>query len=345
MNEPRRILIFELNWLGDILFSFPFIRAVRKAFPEAYIACTVVPRYVDLLVNNPWINDVHALSDDNSIVSLGGKIAFVGMIRKERYDTCFLLKPSRTKAVMAALAGINERIGFGGKDAPLTKAVEMPTDHVHRADQILALAGVVGVTNADGSYEYSVSEEDTERAEAVLHNVGGGLRRMVAINPGGNWEVKKWPAENFIEFSKKLLVRFNDVEVMVTGAQKDIALANRIVKEVADKRCYSAAGKTGLNELAVLFKKCELAVSADSGPLHLASAIGITTIGLFCPTSPKITGPRGRGKNMVIVGETTCKVPCYNEKCPACMEGMRAISPDMVLDAAAQGLSKEPYEG
>jgi lipopolysaccharide heptosyltransferase II len=344
MSDPKRILIFELNWLGDILFSFPLIRAIRKAFPEAYIACTVVPRYVDLLVNNPWINDVHALSDNNSIASLGAKLAFVGMIRKERYDTCFLLKPSRTKAVMAALAGIHERIGFGGKDAPLTKAVEMPINHVHRADQLLALAGVVGVTSADGSYEYFVSEEDVERAETVLHNAGGGLRRMVAINPGGNWEVKKWPAGNFTEFSKKLLARFSDVEVMVTGAQKDVALANRIVKEVADKRCYSVAGKTGLNELAALFRKCELAISADSGPLHLASAIGTATIGLFCPTSPEITGPRGRGENMVIIGETTCKVPCYNKRCPVCMQGMKDISPDTVLDAAVRVLSGGSYE-
>ena len=87
MSEPKRILVFELNWLGDILFSFPFLRAVRSAFPEAYIACVVVPRYADLLINNPWINDVHALSDNNSITSIGEKIAFVHMIRKEKYDT------------------------------------------------------------------------------------------------------------------------------------------------------------------------------------------------------------------------------------------------------------------
>ncbi|MGB2601063.1 MAG: lipopolysaccharide heptosyltransferase II [Candidatus Omnitrophota bacterium] len=338
IKEPKRILVFELNWLGDILFSFPLLRALRKAYPEAYIACTVVPRYVDLLVNNPWINDVHALSDTNSLSSLGEKLAFIGMIRKERYDMCFLLKSSRTKAVMAALAGIRERIGFTGKDASLTNLVEMPMGHIHRADQILALAGAVGVTNADGTYEYFVSDEDTERAEAVLHEVGGGLRRMIALNPGGNWAAKRWPRDNYIQLGKMLLDRFDDLEVMITGAKKDIDLAKEIVERVGSERCYSVAGKTGLNELAVFFKRCDLAISADSGPLHLASAVGTTTIGIFGPTSSEITGPRGRAKNIVLAKNVECKIPCYVKNCDRDHYCIISINAEEVYDAAVDVL-------
>ncbi len=325
--------------MGDILFSFPFIRAIRKTFPDTYIECVVVPRYVDLLINNPWINDVHALSDDNNLSSIPEKIAFIRMIKKEKYDTCFFLKTSRIKAVMAALSGIPERIGFAGKEAPLTKKVEIPAGRLHRADQILALAGAVGVTQADGTYEYFFSEEDEERAGTVLHEAGGGIRRMVAINPGGNWEAKRWPVRNFIKLSRGILNRFDDVEIMITGSKKDVRLAQDMVSEIRDPRCYTLAGKTGLNELAALFKKCALVVSADSGPLHLASATGVTTIGLFGPTSYKITGPRGRGENIIIHKDVGCKIPCYVRTCNKDYMCMKSIMVNEVFNAAKRVLS------
>ncbi|MEA3490106.1 MAG: glycosyltransferase family 9 protein [Candidatus Omnitrophota bacterium] len=331
--KVERVLIFELNWMGDILFSFPFLRAVRGAFPEAYITCTVVPRYVDLLIHNPWINFVHALPDDNRISSIGEKLAFIRMVKKEKYDTCFFLKPSRTKAVMAVLAGIPERVGFRGKGAPLTREVEMPRD-LHRADQILALAGVLDVTEADGSCEYFFSEEDEERANDLLRQAGGGVRRTVVLNPGGNWELKKWPSKNFIELARRILENFEDVEVMVTGGEKDVKVAREIVSEAGTDRCYTVAGMTGLNELAVLFKESTLVISADSGPLHLASATGVTTIGLYGPTSHDITGPRGRGKNIIIRKDTGCVVPCYVKNCGKGLACMNEITVDEVFGAA-----------
>jgi lipopolysaccharide heptosyltransferase II len=333
----KRILIFELNWLGDILFSFPFLRAIRKAFPDSYITCVVVPRYADLLVHNPWINFVHALSDSNKISSIREKIAFTRMIKNEKYDTCFILKPSSTKAAMAALAGIPNRIGFVGKKAPLTSVVDMPPN-VHRADQVLSLAGAVGVDKADGTYEYFFGGEDQEKADALLRDIGVGARRIVAINPGGNWEPKRWPKENFIGLVKRILNSFEDVEVIITGAGKDIELGRSKIEIVGSDRCYSVAGRTALNELAAIFKRCDLVISADSGPLHLASAVGITTIGLFGPTSPKITGPRGRGKNIVISKDVGCDMPCYVKECNKDAECMKIITIDEVFSAAEQVL-------
>ena len=339
MGKYECILIFELNWLGDILFSFPFLRAVRKACPEAYITCVVVPRYAELLIHNPWINFVHALSDDRRLSSFGEKISFVNMIRKEKYDACFFLKPSRTKAIMAAMAGIPERIGLGGKDTLLTKIADIPEGAVHRADQILALAGALGVTQADGTYEYFLGHEDTEKADDVLRMSGGGKGRIVAINPGGNWLPKRWPEENFTELVKRLLARFEDVEIMVTGASKDIEIAAGIVKTISDPRCYTVAGKTGINELAALFAESELVISADSGPLHLASATGVSVIGLFGPTSPAITGPRGRGTNVVIHKSAGCSIPCYVEECGKDYACMRDIIVDDVFQEAERILS------
>jgi lipopolysaccharide heptosyltransferase II len=339
-SGQKKILVFELNWLGDILFSFPFLRALRKRFPEAYIACVVVPRYLDLLVNNPWINDVRAFSDEHGIHTIKEKIAFIDMIRKEHYDTCFLLKPSRTKALMAALAGINRRIGFTGKSSAINYSVEFPRGEVHRADQILSLAGAVGVTKADGAYEYFLSAMDAGKCEEVLHGAGGGLRRTIVINPGGNWAAKRWPVEKYKQLVKRMISAFNDVEVVITGSRKDSGLGDEISAFVNDKRCYSIAGQTTLNELAAIFKKSELVISADSGPLHLASAIGARTIGLFGPTSYKITGPRGRQESVIIRGDCGCDIPCYVEKCEKNYVCMRNIKVDEVFSAVRTVLLK-----
>lgn len=341
MKKPERILIFELNWMGDILFSFPFIRALRKSLPEAYITCVVPPRYFSLLIHNPWVNYVHVLRDTNSFLSIGEKIAFVNMIKKEKYDTCFLLKPSKTKALMASMAGIPERIGFSGKKYSITREIDSPINDVHRADHVLALAAVLGSEKIDGTYEYFFSREDEERADAVLHKERAGARRMVAINPGGNWEAKRWPSERFVELARRLLDEFENIEIMITGAEKDLNLIKKMMGKIDSKRCYTTAGKTGLNELAALFKQCDLVISADSGPLHLASANGVTTIGLFGPTAKHITGPRGRGQNIVISKGVDCQVPCYEKECGRDYECMKGITVDEVFLTAKKILSAD----
>lgn len=335
----KKILVFELNWLGDILFSLPFLRALRKRFPEAWIACAVVPRYAELLVNNPWIDDIIALSDNNGLTGLPERISFVSRIRRDEYDTAFFLKPSRTKTAMARTAGITERIGFSGKETAITREVGAADMGSHRVDHILALASAFGVHNADCRYEYFISDADTERMETLLKKSGGGTHRIVVLNPGGNWDAKRWPAERFSELAEKLLDRFEDIEVALTGGAKDRALADGIVARANSDRCYSLAGKTGLNELAALFKKSVLVVSADSGPLHLASSSGARTIALFGPTAESVTGPRGKGKSIVIKGDPECEVPCYIDVCKKDFICMKSISADKVFEEVGEMLT------
>ena len=338
--KPQRILIFELNWLGDILFSFPLIRAIRKKFPEAFIACAVVPRYRDLLVNNPWINYVYSLSDERGACTIKEKIVFTAMLKREGYDTCFFLKPSKTKAMMATFAGIKTRIGFDGKKTAINCLVDSPNGEVHRADHILSLAKAVGINESDGRYEYFINEDDVMKVKEVLCEAGGGKFRTVVINPGGNWDAKRWPVPKYKDLAKRIVSTFNDVEVIVSGSKKDIVLAADIVSFVDDKRCYSIAGKTRLNELAAIFAKCSLMISADSGPLHLASANNAPTVGLFGPTSPEMTGTRGKKESVIIWKDCGCEIPCYVESCEKDYVCMHGISVDEVFNAAKKVLGE-----
>ncbi|MDD4012616.1 MAG: lipopolysaccharide heptosyltransferase II [Candidatus Omnitrophica bacterium] len=339
-KQPEKILIFELNWLGDILFSFPLLKALRWSFPEAYISCAVVPRYADLLANNPWISDIHILSDDNGLCSIGEKMAFTRLIAGEKYDTCILLKPSSSKASIAALAGIPRRIGFSGKRSNLTTEVEPPSGIVHRADQLLALGGALGIHFADGTYEYFVNEEYEEKASALLHRMARGGGRLVVFNTGGNWGPKRWPPEYFIRLAGMLLERFSDIEIVLPGAAKDLKTAQSIIAETGQMRCYTVAGRTDLGELAALFKLSSLVVSADSGPMHLASAVGTPLVALFGPTSHALTGPRGRNVASIIQSDIKCPIPCYEKECSLGHECMRSITPERVFAEAERMLAQ-----
>ncbi len=333
-GEEKKILVFELNWLGDILFSFPFLRAIRKKLPEAYISCAVVPRYADLLINNPWINNIHILSDDHGPGEIIEKIKFVNKIKKEKYDICFLLKPSRTKALMAYLSGIKTIIGFGGKKSKVNLTVKIPASDSHRSDQILSLAGALGVKDADEKYEYFINAPDAKRSVDILRASGGGTRPSIVINPGGNWDAKRWPLDKHKRLAEKMVSSFKNVEVIIAGSEKDVGLANEIVFFVNNKRCYSIAGKTNLNELASVFRNSVLVISADSGPMHMASAVGARTIVLFGPTAVKITGPRGVRESIIIRKDCGCNIPCYTANCGMDFACMRNITVDEVFRAA-----------
>jgi heptosyltransferase II len=339
-EKVKKILVFQLNWLGDILFSYPLLRALAKTFPEVEITCAVVSGYAELLKGNPWVRSVIELPDKRGAGAVLRGAALIPALRKEKFDMCFLLKPSRTKSIMAAYAGIKERIGFSGKKDLLTTAVDTPSGKIHRADQILALAAALGITKADGTYEYFFCPGDEGRAEKILISAGSTLGTRVALNPGGNWGPKRWPEERFRDLAGKMLDEFKNIEIVITGAKKDRRMAEEMVGKVNSERCYSIAGRTGINALAAIFKKCSLVVSADSGPLHLASATGVPTIGLFGPTSPEITGQRGRGLNMVIHKPSACSIPCYIENCEKGHECMLKITPEDVLGLAGKVLSK-----
>lgn len=339
--KDKRVLVFELNWMGDILFSMPFLRALRERLPWSYISCVVVPRYSEMLAHNRWINDVHVLDDKRGLGAFPEKLAFLMMIAKEKYDIAFFLKPSRTKVVFAKLAGIPTRIGFAGKNSPLTHVVEDVPSELHRADRLLALLGVLGVSRADGNYEYSVTPDSMEKANALLKTVKGGSRSIVVLNPGGNWDAKKWPLESYRMLGEMLLDEYPDIEIAVTGAAKDVSEASRLARALGG-RAYSLAGKTSINQLAAIFSMARLVVSADSGPLHLASSVGARTVALFGPTSPDITGPRGRTSSLVVTGRLPrdCVRPCYQVMCEMDRECMATMKPTDVMEACRKTLEK-----
>jgi lipopolysaccharide heptosyltransferase II len=334
-------LIINVNWLGDCLFSTPFIRAVRNNFPAAYIACMVVPGCREVLEGNPNINEI--IPYDEKHAGLAGSIKMAGLLRRRRFDTVFLLHRSFTRTLLAYLAGIHERIGYHTSKRAflLTKKPKPPKDVLHRARFYLALLEAIGLKTDDKGCDFFIGPGDEKWAQDFLN--GNGVRphdKIIVFNPGGNWLPKRWPLGNFGMLAESIRRLFGDkARILISGSKKDLQLAERI-SGYAGQDVIVACGKASLKQTAALFKKADVVISGDSGPLHIAVSVGAKTIGLFGPTSPEITGPYRADPAKVIVMRKDiirCQIPCYTRDCRdyGCMY---AITPEEVFKAVERFL-------
>ena len=346
-----KILIVEVNWLGDVLFSTPAIKALRKKFPQSSISCLILPRVKDVLEGNPDINELIVNDEEALHKGFWGKMRLANELKKKKFDMAVLFHRSFTRAMLVYLAGISRRVGYSTwkRRFLLSDPIPMPPkDSQHRVDYYLGivkplaiappLAGwPVGCLAEDRHYEFFTSAGDDKFIEKIFLEEGIIEEDfIVCLNPGGNWGPKRWPKENFSRLADSLIDEYK-AKVIFSGSEDDVSL----IKEIARLMKHTpiiTAGKTNLKQSACLFKKAGLVISADSGPLHIAAAVGANVIALFGPTLPAITGPLGRGKIKVIrrdiSGSTPltinpersrridCALPCYAKNCDnnTCMQ-------------------------
>ena len=318
----HRILIVNVNWLGDVLFSTPALRAVRKKYPEAFIACLVPPRCVGLLKNNPYLNEVIQAEDrKGSFFKLWTTVV---ELRRRRFDKALFFHRSRTKAFMAWVAGIPERVGYAGRHRGqfLTRVIPNPARDLHKTDYFLNLLESTGIP-ADGRVPdfYPLKEAEGElRRLFESHQIAEGTPYAV-IHAGGNWELKRWPADHFVKWAKLFSARY-PWKIILCGTKPEERLSDMISAHFKNNEVVSFCGKTSLDGLALLLKKAKFLLSNDSGPIHLAATQGTRIVGLFGPTSATLTGPVSEADVLILKKDVGCEVPCYYRSCDhrVCME-------------------------
>jgi len=147
----------------------------------------------------------------------------------------------------------------------------------------------------------------------------------IVINPGGNWMLKRWPIQNYITLIQEI-EKMRPEKIVLTGGRGDEELSRHIQKEIKSPKLISLVGKTSLKQLMALFKRASFMISNDSGPLHIANSVGTKVIGIFGPTRPEITAPRGSAQVYLLQKEIGCNlVPCYYLDCPSnlCMQAVK----------------------
>jgi lipopolysaccharide heptosyltransferase II len=297
----KRILVVNVNWLGDVVFSTPLLRVLRRAHPDAYIACLLQPRCREVLEGNLVVDDLLIYDEEEAHRGLAAKWRLVRMLRAQAFDEVYLLHRSFTKALMVALAGVPRRIGYPTKRRGwlLTVRARGRYDERHRVEYYLELGRAAGVpVEGEPAYEFAVTQQDREWADRFLQALRiGPEEQAVALNPGGNWPPKRWPAEHYADLGRRL--DRQGIRIVITGGPDDGALAASIAERIGG-RAGVAAGRATLKQTAALFVRSHVVVANDSGPMHIAVAMGAKVVALFGPTSPRLTGPYGRGAYRVL---------------------------------------------
>ena len=329
----RNILVMSVNWLGDVVFSTPVYRALKRKYPDARIVALGVPRVKDVLLMCPDIDEVIVYDEQRSVRGSIRMIVTAAGLRSRRFDAVLLLRKSFSRTMMAWLAGIPGRAGFADDrwSALLThRADARGCDDLHRSDVYLRVAEAMDITVRDRSCRLSVSRDDCEKIATRLRAAGlSGDERIVVLNTGGNWALKQWPPERFAELAARL-TRELGFKVVLPGSAADVERVRAIARSSGVDPLV-LAGETTLPEMAALFKRAHAVVSADSGPLHMAHAIGANVVAIFGPTREEITGPRGQGRSRVLSADVGCNhTPCYYLECPD-NRCMKAVTVDDVL--------------
>ena len=324
--EPR-ILIVNVNWLGDVLFSTPSIRAIRKNYPKAFIACLAPPRCAGLLKNNPNINEIIETEDKIPFYSVPGHWSVISKLKRRRFDKAIFFHRSRTKAFWAWAAAIPERIGYQGlgRQKFLTRICAEPVTPVHKTDYFLKLLGELNISPDGREPDFFAAAGTEKELKRLFEDYGiPGDAPYVVVHAGGNWPLKRWPAGYFIQWIQLFLARY-PWKVILCGTASEETLSREISGHFNNERVISFCGKTSIDALALLLKNSQLVITNDSGPIHIAASQGARIVGLFGPTSPELTGPIARGPALILKKDVGCEIPCYYRECDArlCMEWLR----------------------
>ena len=342
MERKSKILIFNVNWLGDVLFSTATIKNIRRNYPDSFIACIIPERCLSVLEGNTQLDEIIIFDEKGRHRSIWQKIKFIGYLRRIKFDKAFLLHRSFSRALITWLAGIPERIGYHTpkRGFLLTNAIKAPPiESLHRVDYYLNIIQKAGLTVSERHAEFFVTQDDIKAVEEFLikNNISED-DFLVGINPGGNWGPKRWPKENFAILADKLVDEFK-AKVIITGAGSDVGLAENILQKMSHSAVL-ACGKLSLKQFAVLANILNIFVSADSGPMHIANVMEAKLIiALFGPTDPKLTGPYPADNAVIVSNNTGCRIPCYKVNCPdnICM---KKITPEDVFLAIKKSMNK-----
>jgi len=351
----KKILVMRYRFIGDTVLTVPFLRNLRRAEPQAFIAWMVAPGSSDVVKGIPYVDEmiywdpvtIHADSRGTHR-TFSAKLSFICDLRSRGFHKVYVLKRSLSSAIIAHLTGARERIGFDteGRGFLLTTRVPYRNDR-HEVQNFLDVLRADGIPVADDYLELWPEPEEEEAARQLLLKEGiGPKERLVAIHPFSAVVERGWPLENFGLLAQRLS-REAGCRAVIVGSTGDSKTFNR-VRQLFGESTVDLVGKCTLRETIALLKRCALFVGNDSGIMHLAAAAQTPLVALFGPQSPVKFGPWSHRAKVIYKGLqcSPCKQKFFSE-CepsarmrPACME---QITVDEVLQEGVNisGLSVE----
>jgi ADP-heptose:LPS heptosyltransferase len=348
-----KILIVQPYAIGDVVRATPVIRGLKEKYPGCYLAFLVGEVAAEVVTGNPDLDDVYIFDlkgykEKYKTRGFGDAFKdlydFVRMLEKQEFDIVVNLHLTEYSGLLTHLTKAPVFLGFmvdasgkvcltsgwGSKHLHIFDSRESRlANKMHLADVFCNVAGI-----EPGRYGLAmyVGDEDVEFASGVFSRYGIGEDDVViGLNPGANWESKRWPAENFAKLGDELIRRY-EAKMLLFGGPGDIGLAAS-VERFMENRPINLAGRTSLKQLGALMARCSAVVANDTGPMHIAAAMKTPTVAIFGPTYSIEGSPYGEGHE-IVDAEIDC-APCFQSQCPIqdYMACMRSISVERVLQA------------
>ena len=339
------ILIVKLSAIGDIIHTLPSLAALRKLYPEANITWAIEDASSDLISDHPyldrvivshrkqWINDLKKGRITKPIREIRN---FINDLRKQPYDLVIDFHGLIKSAAIVLLSSGKRKLGYDSMQelSGLFVNEKIPEDmNKHAIYRYLDFLRYLGADVEEPEFLIPIGEENKNRVEELLQrNDIDKKGRFVAVNPVALWDTKLWADEKFAGLCDRIAKELK-ISVIFTGTERDKL---EYIQSRMKTPSVNLGGETTLRDLAYLYQRSSLLITTDSGPMHLAAAMGTPVIALFGPTDPSRTGPYGK-VHVVIRRELHCS-PCFLKKCDS-MECMSGITIEEVFNDVREKLS------
>ena len=352
--SPKRILIIRVDLIGDLVMSLPAIQVIKRTYPEAEIDLLAVPSSAKVVASDSDIAQVIAYDPNiwrrpQALLSWRNWRNLFALWRRlhaRHYNIAINLFGEWASA-LTILSGAQRRLGFSHENYPgfLTNSVTGrhwdSNDSKHEVDYGLELAQAAGatVTPEDRIPHLAVDPKAMQQVAQLLHDEGiQADRPLVACHvSSNNGYAKRWPVPYWATLIDRL-IREDGLQVVLTGAPDDMPLIMEVTRHIHEQPS-NLAGKTSLTQLAALYKHANLLITGDSGPMHIAAAVGTPLIAIHGPTNPALSGPVS--PTATIMRSAIWCSPCYNAKGPAdcrfhTTQCMKDITPTQVYEVVQE---------
>ena len=353
MDDPKNIVVRGTNWVGDAVMTIPALRELRRLFPQARITLATRSWAKGLFAGAEFIDELH-VHDGSGLRSV---VQQVREWRKRNFDLAVLFPNSLETALVASLARVPLRVGYAteGRQVLLTHALQLPEWRSSKHEVFYYLQIVAELewrikheqtflnTQPDGSLDISSGRKAAARDFLRAHGVESinNDRVLIALCPGSiNSRAKRWPAERYAALADRLI---NDLEaeVILIGSKAEAEVSRDVSRQMSNQPVV-LTGQTDLAELVAVLSQVDLLVTNDTGPAHIASALGRPTLVIFGPTNPLTTRPFSPYGE--IMRQPPDCAPCMLRDCPIDHRCMTAITPADVFERARLSLSNKSVQ-
>lgn len=291
-NEIKNILVIRTDRFGEFILTLPAIHALKEKFPSSRLTLMAHPYSAQLISGSSDIDDIIEY-EDADFTSLSSIWKLSRKLRSRKFDLAVIFNPKREFNIVTFLAGIPIRLGYDRKWGFLLNKRLKDLKFLgskHEVEYNLDLVRSLGIETGERIFSIPVSEGDLSYIGRIISDLGlDNLNNLIAVHPWTSDPIKQWPPENFLQLSQRLSRDFS-CKVIIIGGKEEIGRSQKFCAGKTD--LVDLTGKLTLKQLAAFFPRCRCLVSNDSGPIHLASAVGTPVIALFRNDIPGKTAKR-----------------------------------------------------